>query len=239
MLSILVAVATADDCENKVSRCNSAFMVKGAGGDIYSQINCYDAITQQDPACPEAWYRKAIALRQLWKYEDALIALNKSIQLDRDNYDYWTMRGDILLEQSNPKEAADAFSEAARIDPSSVDAVESEGWALNGTGKQLDAIAAYDKAIKMLDLSSYEGMQKGIELWNLKGDAYKSINDDAKSKEAYLNAKELEDKKTAAFPPTEPTFAPDMGLTPVGSSSIAPPPSGSNLMQQTLMPANG
>jgi tetratricopeptide (TPR) repeat protein len=233
MLSILVALATADDCENKVNRCNSAFMVKGAGADTSAQMDCYEAIIEQDPACPVAWYQKAIRLRQMGKNVDALDSLNKSIQLNGDNHDYWFMKGMILLSLSNFKEAANAFSEAARIDPNSVDALEQEGFALNRSGKQMEDIAAYDKAIKALDLASSPDTSKEITLWYDKGNAYRALNDNDKAEEAYSKAKELKSKMNVVSEEGLTYVLPPVGTNP---SNITAPYSDSNMMQQTAMP---
>ena len=221
LLIFIVGLVHADDCANSVNRCHSSYFVKGALPDYNAEIECYNLIINQQGSCSEAWYEKAIDLKELGKYTDALSSINGSIKLSPSNSGYLSEKGEILKLLGRFEEAASAFSEAAKIDSNPVTDLHQKGLALNYSGKYLEAIDAYDEALKMLDLNESYNWETAIELLKDKGDAYIAVKEENKANESYSMAKELKNKMNLENVPSASSSA---STNSTSSTFVAPNP---------------
>ncbi|WP_026731209.1 serine/threonine-protein kinase [Fischerella sp. PCC 9605] len=62
-----------------------------------------------------AWVGKALALLELQRYKEALVAIDKAKDLQPQDPDVWDIRGDILKELGKPAEAANSYNQAEKL----------------------------------------------------------------------------------------------------------------------------
>ena len=94
------------------------------------------------PSSPAAaWANRALILRDMGRYEDALMTYNRALTLEPGNATVWNSRGTLLREMKQPEEALANFDRAAQLKPNFVEALYNRGvlqWA---------AMERYDAAI--------------------------------------------------------------------------------------------
>jgi len=157
-----------------------------------------------------AWNSLGNIYRHLNEYENALSAYQKADLLDpqnagqRDkikltslgpsspNAQVWLEMGNLFFKSGSYKEAADAFTNAIKIDPSS-------GWAHSNLamsyvlqGDHKEAISNYLKSIDLFN----NDKEKAVS-WNRLGDVYRKMNDEDNAREAYQTAMILSNEKTS------------------------------------------
>lgn len=155
-----------------------------------------------------AWNSLGNIYRHLNEYETALSAYQKADELDpqnagkRDNMELaslepnsrsaqvWLELGNLFFKSGSYKEAADAYTHAVKIDPSS-------GWAHSNLamsfvfqGKYQEAVSVY---LTSIDLFSSD-KEKAIS-WNRLGNVYRKMNDEDNARKAYQTAMILSNKK--------------------------------------------
>ncbi|MCX7594667.1 MAG: tetratricopeptide repeat protein, partial [Fischerella sp.] len=62
-----------------------------------------------------AWVGKGLALLELKRYKEALVAIDKAKDLQPQDPDVWDIRGDILKELGKPAEAANSYNQAEKL----------------------------------------------------------------------------------------------------------------------------
>ncbi|MDQ1261019.1 MAG: Tetratricopeptide repeat protein [Euryarchaeota archaeon] len=168
--------------------------------DFYNQckydeaIHAYDAAIRLDPNSTQTWHAwngKGDALYGLGRYDEAILAYDKAIGLWPDNAIPWAYKGDALkaLNRTNESEGAYARAKekgfggstwrpkAITLNGRPIAAPETtittsinEGLELYNQGKYVEAIQAYDAAIR-LDPYNADIWQA----WNGKADALKAL----------------------------------------------------------------
>ena len=148
-----------------------------------------------------AWNSLGNIYRHLNEYENALNAYQKADELDpqnagqHDNMELaslepnsrsaqvWLELGNLFFKSGSYKEAADAYTNAVKIDPSS-------GWAHSNLamsfvfqGKHKEAVSVY---LKSIDLFSSD-KDKAVS-WNRLGNVYRKMNDEENARKAYQTA---------------------------------------------------
>lgn len=106
------------------------FVVVGGGGMILAiaipQYQAYQrraaedaAIQQQAQAEKEAteWFNKGMALSETRKYSDAIAAYDRAIELNRNDADFYTMRGAAYDDSGNVQESIRDFNKAIELNP--------------------------------------------------------------------------------------------------------------------------
>ena len=156
-----------------------------------------------------AWNSLGNIYRHLSEYENALNAYQKADELDPQNAgqhdtlefaslepnsrsaQVWLELGNLFFKSGSYKEAADAYANAVKIDPSS-------GWAHSNLamsfvfqGKHKEAVSVY---LKSIDLFSSD-TDKAVS-WNRLGNVYRKMNDEENARKAYQTAVLLSNKKT-------------------------------------------
>ncbi|MBW4496149.1 MAG: tetratricopeptide repeat protein [Oscillatoria princeps RMCB-10] len=94
----------------------------------------------------EAWKGKGNALFLLERYEGALAAYEKALQLQPNDPKTLINKGKVLYQLGRSREALDAHEQAIKSEPNNADAWNGKGIALIGMGRWEDALAAFDKA---------------------------------------------------------------------------------------------
>src|SRR5260370_30877902 len=77
-------------------------------GDKKKIIDACDNAIQVDPLLPDAYFCKGIALNDLKRYHEALVAFERAIQLDPPDGFAWLYKGDILKQLGRLEEAQQA-----------------------------------------------------------------------------------------------------------------------------------
>jgi len=129
------------------------------------------------------WHNKGIALRKLGKYDEAIKAYDRAIDLDPKYASAWNNKGIALDELGKYDEAIKAYDKAIDLDPKYTSAWYNKGIALDELGKYDEAIKAYDRAI---DLDPKDALA-----WHNKGVALKRLGRTKEADAAYVKAKKL------------------------------------------------
>jgi tetratricopeptide (TPR) repeat protein len=114
----------------------------------------------------EVWFNKGIALNDLGKYDDAMQAFDKAIELDPKFALPWNNKGLILDNQGKLDEAIKAYDEATSLDPNFALAWNNKGNVLKAQGKYDEAIEAYGEAIRSDPNFAWAWNGKGLALYN-------------------------------------------------------------------------
>lgn len=107
-------------------------------------------------------------LLELQRYEDALAAYDKAVNLKPDYVQGWNGQGKALFELKKYQEALAAYDKAIQIQSDYLEAWSGRGFALVKLQRYLEAISSFDRAIQLkFDYA---------EVWNAKGEAFSSLN---------------------------------------------------------------
>lgn len=108
-------------------------------------------------------YNQGNTLADLKRYEDALNAYKKAIDIKPDYLEAWTGRGKTLYDLKRYKEALEAYDKAIQIQTDVLEAWTGRGYVLDSLQRPKDAIDSFDKALQIK--FDYP------EAWNGKGNA--------------------------------------------------------------------
>jgi tetratricopeptide (TPR) repeat protein len=92
-----------------------------------------------------AWTNKGNALLAQGKYDEAIQAYDKAIELNQEAPDLWISKGHTFYRQGKYDKALDAYDRAIELIPFA-DYWYSKGIALKALGRAVDADAAFAKA---------------------------------------------------------------------------------------------
>lgn len=111
------------------------------------------------------------------RYEDAIAAYDRAIQLNDDLYEAWFGRGSTLVILQHYEEAIAAYQSALGIRPDSYEAWLGQAAVLRKLEQPQDAIAAYDQA---LSLKPDDPL-----LWFSRGNVYLDLGDNEQALTSY------------------------------------------------------
>ena len=57
-------------------------MALGNEGNLYGSLECFENATLIKPQDPTGWNNKGVVLKQMGRYQDALICFNKALTID-------------------------------------------------------------------------------------------------------------------------------------------------------------
>jgi tetratricopeptide (TPR) repeat protein len=101
------------------------------------------AIRQGDPKPVYLW-SLGTALQKQGRYEEALNAFDKAVQLKPDDADLWRNLGDVLIDLDRPAEAILSFQHALKLNPRHWDAANKSGHLLFRLERFEDALAHFN-----------------------------------------------------------------------------------------------
>ncbi|MGV8126211.1 MAG: tetratricopeptide repeat protein [Methanothrix sp.] len=139
----------------------------------------------------DVWFNKGFALSSLGKYDEAIQAYDKVIELKPDYVEAWSNKGNALYDQGKYDEAIQAYDEAIRFNPNYVNAWSNKGSALGKQGKYEEAIKAYDEAIRL--------NPNYVNAWSNKGNALSKQGKYEEAIKAYDEAIRLNPKFASAW----------------------------------------
>jgi tetratricopeptide (TPR) repeat protein len=112
-----------------------------------------------------AWCGKGNALYCQKRYDEAIQAYERAIELDQNLVYSWDGKGDALYYQERYDEALQAYEKVIELDPNSVNAWIMKGEVLNFLGRYDEALQAYEKAIELDPNSASAWCGKGNAFW--------------------------------------------------------------------------
>jgi tetratricopeptide (TPR) repeat protein len=122
---------------------------------------------RQDPK-PEYLASLGTTLQQRGRYEEALKALDKAVQLRPDDAELWRHLGDILVQLTRFDQALLSFQHVLKLDPHHQDALYKSGALLNQFGRYEEAIAHLDLSDQVLPNHAPTLQARARTLYNLK-----------------------------------------------------------------------
>ena len=103
-----------------------------------------DTVSVQDS---ETWFNEGNALSNLGRYEEAIVAYDKALEINPQYSDAWNNKGIALSYLNRYEEASEACNKAIEIDPQNSNAWNNKGNILKILGRYGEAIEAFDKAL--------------------------------------------------------------------------------------------
>ena len=140
-----------------------------------------------------AWVNRAHTLASLGRNEEALMALEKAIELDPKNATIWASKAYTLAVLFRNEEALMAAEKAIELDPKNTYAWTSKAYTLVGLGRNEEALMAAEKAIELDPKNTYAWTSKAYTLVGLGRNeealmaAEKAIELDPKNAFAWVN----------------------------------------------------
>lgn len=108
-------------------------------------------------------FNRGKTLASLKRYQQAIGAYQRAIELKPDYVEAWKNKGDVLYNMKKYQEALDAYDKAIQIKPDYVEAWNGRGIVLKESQQYEEAIASFEEALK-IDSSN-------VLAWKEKGDA--------------------------------------------------------------------
>jgi tetratricopeptide (TPR) repeat protein len=122
---------------------------------------------RQDPM-PEYLASLGTTLQQQGRYEAAVKALDKAVQLRPDDAELWRHLGDILVQLTRFDQALLSFQHVLKLDPRHPDALYKSGALLNQFGRYEEAIVHLDLSDQVLPNHAPTLQARARTLYNLK-----------------------------------------------------------------------
>lgn len=159
--------------------------------DILAAINSYDQVLLINPNNHDVWYNRAVALKDLGRYEEAIASYDQALNIQPNCPDTWNNRGAILRNLERYQEAVISYDKALEIKSNKYETWYNRGIALFKLGRIEEAILSYDRALQ-LEPESHEA-------WNNKGNALKEINKYKAAIDCYDQALLIKPNKVEAW----------------------------------------
>lgn len=114
-----------------------------------------------DPKNSVMWHFKAFILTNLGRKEDALATFNEALKQNPKDIINWQYKASLLVEMKRYNESLDAYDNTLELIPKNDTEELSQTWlaigqALNKTGKQEEAAAAFQKSLELYDNATTE-----------------------------------------------------------------------------------
>jgi tetratricopeptide (TPR) repeat protein len=113
-------------------------------------------------------YKQANTLSELQRYQDALVAYDKALEIRPDFAPAWQGQAKTLYNLQRYKEALTAYDKAIQLQTDSLASWTGRGLTLEKLQRYSEAIATFDKALQFQNNSP--------EIWTGKGNALLSLN---------------------------------------------------------------
>ena len=127
---------------------------------------------------PDAWFSKGFELNNMGKYQEAIEAFDRVVDMDPSNTAAWNNKGYALINLGRYEDGLQACEKALEIDPNNVYAWNNKAWALNNLGRYEEALQSSEKALEIDPYNSNALNYKAWALDNLGNASSEEINFD-------------------------------------------------------------
>jgi tetratricopeptide (TPR) repeat protein len=163
------------------ARAEGALGLAKMGPGTYDQaIRHFDRATQIWPEYAEAYLNRGVAEHNLQRPAPALVDLDKALDLDPNLTRAYDERGQIYLEDGDPRKAIEELSQSIRLN-ATLEGYSQRGVAYEKVGEHQKAIADFDAAIAARRESPYIYRARAAAKRNL-GDQPGAAADDDKAR---------------------------------------------------------
>jgi len=138
-----------------------------------------------------SWLNQGIALGSLGKYDEAIQAFDKAIEINPQYEAAWYLKGAALNRWGMYSDAVQAYDKVIEINPRNESAWHGKGITLGNLGKYDEAVQAFDKAIEI--------NPKNAVGWYLKGAALDRQGKVLEAIQACNNATEINPQDAEAW----------------------------------------
>lgn len=139
----------------------------------------------------DAWYERGVDLyyRQ-GRYEEALQAFERTIEMKEDHAGAWRGKGICLKQLGRYEEALQAFDRAIELAPDDKDTYYFRGETLEKIGKSRGDIRCYESAIRSFE-RVIDMDPENVKAWNYSGLCYKELGKLQEAKRCFDHAQFL------------------------------------------------
>lgn len=148
-------------------------------------------INQYPDKADYAYYSKSMSLFDLQKYDEALMSIDKSIEINPNDDYYYSMKGLIYEELEKLEEALEYYDKAIKVDPKEPQNYNDKGDILNDLDRHEEALEYFNKAISM-DSSI-------ADFFNDKGNVLYALERYEEAIESYNKAIELYEESESSY----------------------------------------
>ena len=134
------------------------------------------------------WYKRAINLREIGEYEDAIECLDKDLTIHKQSCESYFLKGLVLIQTKNYAEAIECFNKCS----------EERGQRYLSNSKKVERMKKakkFEKALIYADLSA-NAKTLDDEFWHNKGIAYFKLKKYEDAKDCFTNALEMKELDT-------------------------------------------
>jgi len=124
-------------------------------GDARTAEPMYRQILAVSPRDDRIWSNLGSANRTMGRYEAAVVAQKRALQLKPDHAGYWSNLGNVLKDMDRVEEALEAHNKAVSLDPKSAGNYHHRGISYRESCQPEAAIADFERAIR-LDPSNHD-----------------------------------------------------------------------------------
>ncbi|HEY9667146.1 MAG TPA: tetratricopeptide repeat protein [Coleofasciculaceae cyanobacterium] len=136
-------------------------------------------------------YSRGETLLELKRYDDALTAYNRAVELRPEYAEAWKGKGATLLALKQYEEARNAYDRAIQIQPDYW-----EAWL--GRGNALDSLQQYKEAINSFD-TALKSKPDSLEAWNNRGNVQIKLQQYSEAIASFDKAVELKPDNSQAW----------------------------------------
>jgi len=131
----------------------------------HANVNAFIVALQKTA---QKWFEEGKAFYHAGDYARALVAFDKVIALDANNWKAWHSKGEALRNRNRHQKALDAYEVSTQLNQKYVWSWYHKGEMLRKLGRNEEAIAAYEQALKLKYNVPNPHAGKGAALHNLK-----------------------------------------------------------------------
>ena len=97
----------------------------------------------------DTWFSRGVASEKISKYEEAIQAYDKALEINPKFFYAWDGKGNILSKMGRYEEAIHSYYKALEINPEYANSWDGRGDVLSKLGRYIEAIQSYDKALEI------------------------------------------------------------------------------------------
>jgi tetratricopeptide (TPR) repeat protein len=135
------------------SRNPEAFAVRGQAlrlqKDFQGSLAAYSRAIELNPAAHRAFGGRALTRLALKAPDEALRDVEKALAMQQDYSRGWTIKGDILIDQNQHKEALQAYERSLKLDPTYPSALHGRARCKANLGDPAGAVEDYDQLLRI------------------------------------------------------------------------------------------